>query len=531
VLRKQAEKRLRESGPAGKPIPKRDVLELIHELEVHQVELEMQNDELRRAHSELEGERKKYFDLYDLSPVGYMTLDRGGCIREINLSAAQMLGRPRRYLKGSRFARFVDAAQRDDFNRFYKKLFQSGGRDELELRLWSKDNAAVTAVISGVAIIGGVGDVDVCQMAITDITVRVAAEHWRQKLIETTQDAVIAIDADAQIVLFNSAAESIFGYTSAEVVGKKVNMLMAEPYQREHDRYIAHYERTGERRAIGRIREVTARRKNGEVFPIELSVTELGESDEPRYAAFIRDVSEKTNLQADLLERTRLATVGETATQMAHEIANPLNGIAMSIEVLERRMLANHDTSAQTTLKRIANELSRLKSLLFDVRDLSREPKYTRRPLALNAIVEEICVEQRPICKSEGILVKAEMESGLPLVFADGDRIKQVLLNLWKNAEEAMPDGGTLTLYGYPSKDRVILEVRDTGSGIAADQDVFRPFKSTKAGGSGLGLVISRQIVMAHGGTLTYTSSVGKGTSFFLSLPAMPPTPAGEASG
>lgn len=530
ALRARAEKRLRDLGTAAKWIPKDEVLELIHELEVHRVELEMQNEELRRNQAELEGARKKYFDLYDLAPVGYMTLDRGGCMREVNLTAAQILGRPRRYLKGSRFARFVDSTRRNDFYGFCRRLFESGKREEMELQLCPRGKATVVVLLSGVVIVNGEGNLNLGQVAITDITARVAAEHWRQRLIETTQDAVIAIDSGARIALFNGAAERIFGYGAAEIIGKKVNMLMAEPYQREHDRYIARYERIGEKRAIGKIREVAARRKNGEIFPIELSVTELGESDEPRYAAFIRDVSEKAKLQADLLERARLATIGETAAQVAHEIANPLNGMAMSIELLERRLLASGDTGSQNTLRRVQTELSRLKTLLLDFRDLSKGPTYSRRPVSLNAIVEELCTMQKTVCELQGIEVEVEMEPGLPLVLADGDRIKQVLLNLCKNAEEAMPDGGTLTVRGYQSAGCVNLEVRDTGSGITADVDVFRAFHSTKAGGSGLGLVIAREIVAAHDGTLTYASSAGKGTSFFLSLPALSPAPAGEAS-
>ena len=521
ALRARAEKRLRDFGAAAKWIPKDDVLELIHELEVHRVELEMQNEELRRNQSELEGARKKYFDLYDLAPVGYITLDRNGGIREINLAGAEMLGRARRYLKGSRFGRFVDPKQRNDFYGLCRRLFESGKREEVELQLCPPGRPAASALLSGVAIQDGEGHVNICQVAMTDITARVAAEHWRQRLIETTQDAVIAIDHGARIALFNSAAERIFGYAAAEIIGKKINMLMAEPYQREHDRYITNYERTGERRAIGKIRELAARRKNGEIFPIELSVTEIGASDDPRYAAFIRDVSERAKLQAAVVEHTRLATIGETAAEVAHEIANPLNGIAMGIELLGRQLPAATDAAVRTTINRIEREVSRLKHLLFDFRDLSKEPKYSRRPLLLNTIVEELCTMQKTVCESRGIEVEVEMEPGLPLVFADGDRIKQVLLNLWKNAEEAMPDGGMLTVRGYRSAGCVNLEVRDTGCGIAANVDIFRPFSSDKAGGSGLGLVIARQIVAANGGTLTYSSTVGKGTSFFLSLPPL----------
>ncbi|MDH3445687.1 MAG: PAS domain S-box protein, partial [Deltaproteobacteria bacterium] len=133
------------------------------------------------------------------------------------------------------------------------------------------------------------------------------SEEWLRALIDTTQDAVISIDRKGQVVLFNPSAERMFGYRRQEIVGQKVNLLMAEPYSVEHEGYIARYERTGDARAIGRIRTVQAKRKNGEVFPIELSVTEIPSDDEVHYAAFIRDISEKAKLQAKTIENERLA--------------------------------------------------------------------------------------------------------------------------------------------------------------------------------------------------------------------------------
>jgi len=530
ALRKRAEKPLRESGTAARPIPKDDVLELIHELEVHQVELDMQNEELRRSHSEIEQARKKYFDLYDLAPVGYVSLDRNGCIREINLTGALIIGQSRRELIGSRFARVVEPARRHLFHQFCRRLFESGKRGNVELKLCPPGNAMRPAVLSGVAIQDEGGKLKLCQVAITDIAARVAAENWRQKLIDTTQDGVVAIDSRAQIVLFNSAAEKIFGYSATEIIGEKVNRLMAEPHQHKHDGYMARYERTGKRRAIGKILEAEGRRKNGETFPIELSVTEIAAGDEPRYAAFIRDVSEKARLQTDMIEHARLAAVGETSAKVAHEVANPLHGIAMGVELIARQLPPDTAPIVQTSLERIARELSRMKRMLLDFRDLSREPKYTRRPVSLNAIVGAVCALQESVCESQGIDLVADVEPDLPLIFADDDRIRQVLLNLLKNAEEAMTGGGVLTVRGERSGNCVKIEVHDTGCGIPADVDVFRPFESDKVGGSGLGLVIARQFVAAHGGTLTYTSTVGEGTSFFLSLPVLPTNPASATS-
>ena len=134
-LRGRAEKRIRQSNRAAKAIPENNLLKLIHELEVHQVELEMQTEELRRSQLQLEDSRKKYFDLYDLAPIGYVTLDRKGLIREINLTAAELLGTERRRLNGAVFVRFVAPSCRDDFHKFFRRLFASNKREQCELRL------------------------------------------------------------------------------------------------------------------------------------------------------------------------------------------------------------------------------------------------------------------------------------------------------------------------------------------------------------------------------------------------------------
>jgi PAS domain S-box-containing protein len=518
-LRERAEKQIKESARVPKALPRDDVLELIHELEVHQVELELQNEELRHSQSEIEESRKKYFDLYDLAPIGYVTLDRNGLIREINLTGGGLLGREKRYLIGSRFARFVQQSDQDNFHKFHRRLFESGGHEEVELRLAPGQKQPVEVLLAGVAIQDSEGNLKVCQIAISDVTIQKRAENWLRKLIETAQDGVISIDHRGHIALFNPAAEKMFGYSAAEVMGKKVNLLMAEPYAGEHDGYIARYEQTGEARAIGKIRAVAARRKDGAIFPIELSVNEVDESDEQRYVAFIRDVTERAQLQAQLVEKAQLAVIGETAAKVIHEIANPLNGMFMNIQLLERRVAPAADEVVTTSIKRIGNEVSRLKNLLYDFSSLSRPETYDLRPTALADIAREACALESAACAAKGIRVELAMDPGLPPVLADREKLKQALLNLCKNAEEAMPEGGTLTLRLRASDGKVILEVCDSGIDVTEGLNLLEPFATTKPFGSGLGLVIVWQIVACHHGELSYVSAPGKGTSFSLALP------------
>lgn len=345
---------------------------------------------------------------------------------------------------------------------------------------------------------------------------------WLERLISTTQDAVLSIDRQGRVVLFNPAAERIFGYTRGEVIEQKVNMLMAEPYATEHDEYIARYEKTGEARAIGRIRTVTARRKNGESFPIELSVTEIAIDQDVHYAAFIRDISEKTRLQGQLLESERLAAIGTTAAKIGHELANPLNGISLTVQLLEQRLnklVDGMESQLTPTVKRLKDEISRLQKLVGQFATISRKEKYVFRPVNLTQLIDDIVALQAPHLARNSIEIRTTLAPDLPAMSIDSDKIKQALLNLVKNAGEAMPQGGRITIDAFMAGDVVIVEITDTGEGIPLDIDAFEPFMTTKKEGTGVGLVIVRQIVTAHDGKISYRSKPGEGTTFRLELP------------
>jgi PAS domain S-box-containing protein len=348
------------------------------------------------------------------------------------------------------------------------------------------------------------------------------AAGWLQSLIATTQDGVVSIDRRGRIALFNPAAERIFGFRAADIQGQKVNVLMAEPYATEHDSYIERYERTGEAHAIGRIRTVTAKRKNGELFPIELSVTKVADDEDFQYAAFIRDISEKSRLQEQIVENERLAAIGSTAAKIGHELANPLNGMSLTIQLLEQHLGripgSGTDGRITTTVNRLKNEISRLTVLLENFRSLSRREKFDFRPAVLAALVGEAIEIEMPSYARQGIEVECSL-AGLPTVAADVDKMKQVIVNLVKNAAEAMPGGGKISIRGSAAADKVILEISDTGTGIPPGVDIFEPFFTTKPRGTGIGLPLVRQIVHAHKGSISYKSEHGKGTTFVIVLP------------
>lgn len=414
---------------------------------------------------------------------------------------------------------YVDPHRRAEFVHL---LQEQGIVSEFESQVYRKDGGVIWIAENARAIRDARDTVIGCEGTVTDITERRRAQAFLRSLIDTTQDAVISIDRQGCIELFNPTAERVFGYTRDEVQGRKLQMLMPEPYASEHDSYIARYERTGEPHAIGRIRTAAARRKNGEVFPVELSVTEIKAGDEVRYGAFIRDISEKIRLQEQLVERERLAAIGTTAATFAHEVGNPLNSMYMAAQLLERRLAKRRDLidgTLTTPLRNLMSEIKRLTVLLEEFRALARRQKLTLRSTSLAPLVADLLAVETPAYTARGIKVEQVFPPDLPLIVADSEKLKQVLLNLCKNATEAMPEGGTLTVRAHNSGGQVRLEVSDTGVGIPAGVDIFEPFITTKPQGTGLGLTIVRQIVSAHKGTLTYRSVSGEGTTFTVALP------------
>jgi signal transduction histidine kinase len=240
-----------------------------------------------------------------------------------------------------------------------------------------------------------------------------------------------------------------------------------------------------------------------------------------RYGAFIRDISERVRLQAQLLERERLAAIGTTAATLVHEIGNPLNGMAMAAQLLQLHINENGqpDDDAAVAVRVLMNQITRLSQLLQEFRSLSRRQEVAFAPTNLVTVVQDVLTAERPLFSERGIAIEQGFAFETPLVKADENKLKQVVLNLCKNAMEAMPEGGTLTIRVQAVETGVTLEVTDTGVGIPAGINVFEPLVTTKADGTGLGLAIVQQIVELHGGTVTYTSAPGNGTTFRLIFP------------
>lgn len=357
-------------------------------------------------------------------------------------------------------------------------------------------------------------------------------EAHLRSILETVPDAMVVIDEAGLIQDFSHAAERLFGWTAKEVAGRNVNMLMPSPYREEHDGYLQRYYRTGERRIIGVGRVVVGERKDGSTFPMELAVGEMRASDRRFFTGFVRDLTERQQtetrlqeLQSELVHVSRLTALGEMASALAHELNQPLSAIANYLK--GSKMLMARDPipadRVSDAMGRAADEALRAGQIIRRLRDFVARGETERSVESLPKMIEEASALALVGAKEHSIRVRFDFDRDVELVLADKVQIQQVVLNLIRNAVDAMMDSArrNLTVVVTPADDNMaMVGVYDSGPGISpeiADQ-LFQPFITTKRAGMGVGLSISRTIVEAHGGRIWAEPNEGGGTIFRFTL-------------
>jgi two-component system sensor kinase FixL len=345
---------------------------------------------------------------------------------------------------------------------------------------------------------------------------RSSEARWRA-IIESAVDGIIVIDRRGRIESFNPAAERLFGYRAADVIGRNVSVLMPEPYATEHDHYIRRYQMTGQRHIIGIGREVTGRRRDGSTFPLHLSVAELVIEGETKFTGIVRDLSERVKLEVKLREESGLVRLGELSAVLAHEIKNPLAAVSGAIQILGERLSGGED---REIVAEILRRLDGLSALMGDLLLYARPPKPKLGRVVVSELVEGLIAFMQRDAGWRRVEVTVTGEA--PPVRADAELLKVALQNLLVNAVQAMDGKGAVAIRLQIGGDLVHVDVVDSGPGIPADVQakLFTPFFTTKSRGTGLGLATVRRIAEAHGGRVEIIHAGPSGTTMRFSLPA-----------
>ena len=340
-------------------------------------------------------------------------------------------------------------------------------------------------------------------------------------IIQSAMDAIITIDHDQKIVVFNHAAERMFQCPAGDAIGQPLDRFIPARFREAHRSDVKKFGQSGvTSRKMGQLGTVTGLRSDGEEFPIEAAISQVTVEGTRFLTVILRDVTERMRLEEQLRRTERVAELGTVASGMAHEIGTPMNVILGRAEYLLERVA---EEPVKKGLQTIVAQVERITRVMNQLLSFARRKPPKPGPLQLQDVVES-CLEMfQERLSNHRVQVDMEVDPGLPNVQADSDQMSQVIINLIMNALHAMPDGGRLRLALAPNKDAVRLTVADTGHGIPPHvlSRIFDPFFTTKefGKGTGLGLTVVKGIIEEHHGSIHVESEPGKGTTFSIILP------------
>jgi PAS domain S-box-containing protein len=557
-----------------------DLASLLHELRVHEIELELQNEDLRRAQIELEQSRSRYLELFEFAPVGYCTLGADGRLIDANIMAATLFGLTRAELYQMPFSALVATAYQDAFYLRRNALMESADRQPFEMQLKRHDEGTFWALIDarksrdtsdGVQLHFAISDISA--QKVTETELRTAASGLEQRVMERTVDlshtqvdlrneiarrkaseerlarseeqlraildaaseAIITTGADGKIELFNFAAERMFGWKLSEVVGKNIDCLMPPGDVQLNLQHLSRSLQAGEKRVNGAGLDLVGLRRDGTTFQVELSVNEVLADKSRKFTGILRDVSEQRRLEEHLRQAQKMDAVARLASGIAHDFNNLLMGVIGCCKSASESLSPQH--AALAPIDEIRGAVERGAALTRQLLSFGRQPQATAVPMQLNQVVSTVA---SIVTRMLGEDIKLEVDlckSGGPIL-GDPNALEQVLMNLAVNARDAMKHGGTLRLATeerevetpldtrsakLPTGRYVALVVEDTGCGISPEVQarVFEPFFTTKptGEGSGLGLYSVYGIVERLGGGVDLQSELGRGTKLTIWLP------------
>jgi two-component system sensor kinase FixL len=477
---------------------------------------------------------------------GIIVIDAEGIVQTYNKACEDIFGYPAGEVIGRNVKMLMPSPDRERHDSYLSHYKLTGERKIIgigrEVHGRRRDGTTFPMELSVAEVRHGEDHVFVGM--VRDITERKAAEaelrsreERMRSILDTAPDAIVVIDEVGTVESFSASAKRVFGYEPEEVVGRNVRMLMPSPYREAHDSYLQRYMKTGERRIIGVGRIVVGLRKDGSTFPLELAVGEARLDGRRLFTGFLRDITKRQateqrlhELQAELVQVSRVSGMAAMASAFAHEINQPL-GAAMNYLSATRRLLEQaEDAQTQRALEGAqlaATEIARAGQIVQRLRQFIQKGRTERSWEHLGKVIEEASALALVGAGDRAIKMRFEIAADLPPVFIDRVQIQQVLTNLVRNSIEAMT--------GSPRRDLIIralaapeeiveIAVVDTGPGIPAEvaANLFKPFVTTKSNGMGVGLSICRSIVQAHEGEIGAEPNPDGGAIFRFTLPLKP---------
>jgi two-component system, LuxR family, sensor kinase FixL len=366
------------------------------------------------------------------------------------------------------------------------------------------------------------------------------AESLLLSVLDTAVDAIIIIDDQAGILVYNQACERLFGYRAAEALGQNVRLIMPDEYASHHDRYLSDYASTGHRKIIGIGREVRAQHRDGTVFPVNLSVGEAVTPAGRRFIGIIHDLRQRheneerlNQLQANMVHMARVSTMDEMGAALAHELNQPLTALMLYLQAVERACERPESgdpipENVLAVLRKAVREAERAGNIIQRMRQFVEKRDPQRRLVDINPLIVDALELTKYGTRPGTTSIRCDFAADLPQVFVDPVQIQQILVNLTRNALEAVKGrpAPEVTIATRRGAKGVTIHVEDNGPGIQADAipDLFKTFASSKTEGLGLGLAISKTIAQSHGGTLEVDpGGSGRGAQFTLTLPLTAP--------
>ncbi|MFZ5735419.1 MAG: sensor protein FixL [Pseudomonadota bacterium] len=440
------------------------------------------------------------------------------------------------------FLSLIDPQDREQVARAMQRSIEHGDQIDVMYRVaegarpshWLRSRGGLVHEDDVSYLCGIVLDID--QQKVLEQELRLQQGQLRS-ILDTVPDAMILIDGRGIMRFFSRAAERMFGMSEREAIGQNISVLMPRPDASRHDQYIDRYNDTGERHIIGIGRIVTGQRKDGSTFPIHLSIGEMESGGERYFTGFIRDLTEYQQtqarlheLQAELVHVSRLTAMGEMASALAHELNQPLSAISNYMKGSRRLLAGSTDPNTakiESAMERAAEQALRAGQIIRRLRDFVARGESEKRVESLAKLIEEAGALGLTGAREQGVVLRFNLDPAHDLVLVDRVQIQQVLVNLFRNALEAMANSAKKELCAGNARvadDMVEVTVSDTGSGLP-DQvkaKLFQTFFTTKETGMGVGLSISRSIIEAHGGRMWAETNSAGGATFRFTLPLAP---------